>query len=124
MQTQRWVNLGLLFGSLSLFLFLAKLSAALWDLGRLPIPEALPVEPAYLIAFVLAGGAGLFVRRAERTNGFLNEVASELSKVTWPVRKETMASAGVVIFLVAVASVILFLVDTLWGTLIRGALAL
>ncbi len=123
MQSQKWVNLGLLFGSLAAFLFLNQLVTALWDLFRLPVSTDWAVEPSHLISAALAAGAGLIARRHRRSNVFLNEVALELSKVTWPQRKETVASAGVVIVLVGIAAVILFVMDSLWGTMIRGALA-
>ena len=124
METQKWVNLGLLVGAVVAFLFFSRLIAAVWDLTRLPVPQEWPVEPAYLISFAVAAGAGFWVRRHERANKFLNEVALELSKVTWPQRKETVASAGVVIILVGIASLILFVIDSLWGTMIRGVLSL
>lgn len=122
MQTQKWVNLSLLLGSAIVFLFLSKLTIAVWDLSRLPILEEWPVEPPYLIGFGIAVGVGLWVRRNDRANNFLNEVALELSRVTWPARKETVASAGVVVVLIGIAALILFLIDTLWGTMIRGVL--
>lgn len=124
MQTQKWVNLGLLIGVFAVFLFLQKLTTALWDLFRFPVPEGWVVEPAHLASFAVAAGAGLWARRNPRANGFFNEVVLELSKVTWPNRKETVASAGVVIVLVAIASLILFMMDTLWGTMIKGVLSL
>lgn len=124
MQTQKWVNLGLLFGSAALFIFLSRLVGVIWDLGRLPVPSEWPVEPVYLIGFAAAVAAGVLTRRNEVANVFLNEVVLELSRVTWPTRKETIASAGVVVVLIAICAVILFLIDSLWGTVIRGILAL
>lgn len=124
MQTQKWVNLAILLGSLALFVFLGKMLGVIWDLGRLPLLEDWPVPPAYAVALVLTASASFWARKNEKANSFLNEVALELSRVTWPGRKETVASAGVVVVLVAVASLILFLVDTLWGTVIRGILSL
>ena len=122
MQTQKWVNLGLLLSGGIIFLFLSKLTIAVWDLTRLPISEEWPVEPPYLIGFAVAAGIAFWVRRNDRANNFLNEVGLELSRVTWPGRKETVASAGVVVVLIGIAALILFLIDTLWGTMIRGVL--
>lgn len=42
---------------------------------------------------------------------FLREVKTELKKVTWPPRKQTVASTGVVLGLVALISLFLGLVD-------------
>jgi preprotein translocase subunit SecE len=122
MQTQKWVNFGLLLGGAIIFLFLSKLTTAVWDLSRLPLLEEWPVDPPYLIGFGIAAGMAVWVRRNDGTNNFLNEVALELSRVTWPGRKETVASAGVVVVLIGIAALILFLIDTLWGTMIRGVL--
>jgi preprotein translocase subunit SecE len=44
---------------------------------------------------------------------FLREVRQEASKVTWPTRKETMISTGMVLVMVVVAAVFFFIVDEL-----------
>ncbi len=44
---------------------------------------------------------------------FLREVRQEASKVTWPTRKETMISTGMVLVMVVVAAIFFFLVDEL-----------
>jgi len=80
------------------------------------------VEPAQILAFVVSAGLWLWARRYQRANIFLNEVAAELSKVTWPERKETVSSAGVVVVLISIAALILFLIDSLWRVAIQGML--
>ncbi len=50
---------------------------------------------------------------------FLREVKIELKKVTWPSRKEAMASTVVVIILVMIVSAFLGLVDVGLSSLIR-----
>jgi preprotein translocase subunit SecE len=42
---------------------------------------------------------------------FLREVRQEAAKVTWPTRKETLISTGMVMFMVGVAAVFFFLID-------------
>lgn len=42
---------------------------------------------------------------------FLKQVRQELHKVTWPTRRETMISTGMVLVMVAIASVFFFVVD-------------
>jgi len=54
-----------------------------------------------------------------KTTQFLREVKIELKKVTWPSRKETLASTAVVIILVVIISSFLGLVDMGLSTLIR-----
>jgi preprotein translocase subunit SecE len=123
MQTQKWVNLGLLVAALLGFLFLNQLLGALWGLARLPVGEDWPVEPAQILAFAAVAGLALWARRYQRANGFFNEVVLELSKVTWPVRKETVSSAGVVIVLIGIATAILFVIDQIWRVAMKGLLA-
>ena len=53
---------------------------------------------------------------------FLREVKIELKKVTWPSRKETLASTGVVIIIVVIISAFLGLVDMGLSSLIRFVL--
>jgi preprotein translocase subunit SecE len=57
-----------------------------------------------------------------KTTQFLREVKIELKKVTWPSRKETLASTGVVIVLVIIISAFLGLVDMGLSNLIRFVL--
>lgn len=53
-------------------------------------------------------GLGYWVEQGVQ---FLREVKTELKKVTWPPRKQTVASTGVVLGLVAIISLFLGLVD-------------
>jgi preprotein translocase subunit SecE len=48
---------------------------------------------------------------------FIREVRQEAAKVTWPTRKETMISTGMVFLMVILAAVFFFVVDQLmaWG---------
>ncbi|MBI3541378.1 MAG: preprotein translocase subunit SecE [Deltaproteobacteria bacterium] len=123
-QTQRWVNLSLLFVALVLFLFANQLFGFLWNVSRLPVPDELPIAPAAILSAVIAGGIGFWIRRSERVNAFLNDVALELSRVVWPNRKETVTSAMVVIVLVGLSATFLFFIDLVWGIMMRGVLSL
>jgi preprotein translocase subunit SecE len=42
---------------------------------------------------------------------FVQEVRQEVAKVSWPSRKETMISTGMVFFMVILAAVFFFFVD-------------
>ena len=50
---------------------------------------------------------------------FLSEVVSELKKVVWPNRKETLGTTGVVLILVMIVSAYLGMVDYLLSHLVR-----
>ncbi len=70
-----------------------------------------------------AGKPVAFVRRSyETSRQFLREVRTELKKVTWPARKETLASTGVVLVIVFIVSVYLGLVDLALSRLIGAIL--
>jgi preprotein translocase subunit SecE len=44
---------------------------------------------------------------------FFREVRQEVSKVTWPTRKETMISTGMVLLLVLISAFFFYIVDSL-----------
>ncbi|MBI2345628.1 MAG: preprotein translocase subunit SecE [Deltaproteobacteria bacterium] len=116
---QRYVTMGFLLLAVIAWVFMQLLVDTVWDLARWPVLEDLPLSPAQLIG-LLAGGAVLIgCRRNQRVNGFANEAAAELAKVTWAPRKETLLSTGVIAVVVAVCSLLLLVVDTAWGTLVR-----
>jgi preprotein translocase subunit SecE len=55
---------------------------------------------------------------------FIRQVRQELTKVAWPSRRETMLSTVMVMSMAVVASVFLFLVDTIFSLGIQGVLGL
>jgi preprotein translocase subunit SecE len=59
----------------------------------------------------------------ERVAGFYQEWITEMKKVTWPGRKDTVASTGVVIVTVLVIVVFLGLVDFALGRITQSILS-
>ena len=55
---------------------------------------------------------------------FIREVRQEVSKVTWPTRKETLVSTGMVFVMVFLAAVFFFLVDQLLSFGVKQILGL
>ena len=53
---------------------------------------------------------------------YLREVRQEVSKVTWPSKKETFTSAGIVIIVVTIAAIILMIIDQSVSLLVRSVL--
>jgi preprotein translocase subunit SecE len=51
---------------------------------------------------------------------FARDVRSEVTKVTWPSRKETMITTGLVFALSALAAVFFFVADQIIGVGVRG----
>jgi len=101
------------------WLLFREIFQSVWVLADLPAPHDWVLSPPDFIA--IGGGIAIFVilLKNTRVNTFTNEVINELGKVVWPNRKETVISTGVVSVLVGICAIILFLFDTLWGTLVR-----
>jgi preprotein translocase subunit SecE len=55
-----------------------------------------------------------------RLRTFLREVRVELSKVTWPPRKELLQATAVVIIAVAIAGVYIGVFDFIWNIIVRS----
>jgi preprotein translocase subunit SecE len=51
---------------------------------------------------------------------FLREVKVELVKVTWPSRKETLVTTGLVFAMAAIAALFFFIVDQVIGLGVRA----
>ena len=86
------------------------------------IPPGLPIshkdlpEPtiAPLITHVLDRE-----RHVQNVKSFFESVKIELGKVTWPTRKETLSTAGVVVFIVFLISLYLGACDIILARLMR-----
>ena len=50
---------------------------------------------------------------------FFREVRSEVSKVTWPSRKETLVTTGLVFAMAALAALFFFVADQFIGIFVR-----
>ena len=55
---------------------------------------------------------------------FIREVRSEVAKVTWPTRKETMVTTGLVFLMVTIAAIFFFVADQVIGLGIRALFGL
>lgn len=55
---------------------------------------------------------------------FLREVRQEVNKVTWPTRKETMVSTGMVLLLVLISAFFFWIVDSLINFAVKTILGL
>ena len=68
-----------------------------------------------------AGPRGTVTTKPQgRLRTFLREVRVEMSKVTWPPRKELITSTGVVIVAVIIAGVYIGIWDYIWNLIIRA----
>ncbi len=121
---KKWIDLGLALTALALWFLLRQMLEQVWEIFRLPLLLTSPIQLPALAALGVALIAFILVRRNTRVMVFLEEVTTELTKVTWPTGAETITSTGVIIVMVGICAVILFLFDSLWGTLTSSFLAL
>ena len=114
---ERWVQFAYAACAITLAWFLIKCADAIWTLLADTV-DAVP-EPN---ATVIAVGAGLVslitavaTYRSKKIHTFVVEVCVELSKVTWPTRKETWSQTVVVIIVSIIAAIILGVFDAVWS---------
>jgi preprotein translocase subunit SecE len=55
---------------------------------------------------------------------FIRQVRAETAKVHWPTRKETVATAIMVIFMTVLLSVFFFMTDAFFSTVVKYLLSL
>ena len=55
----------------------------------------------------------------KKVNEFVKEVKSEMTKVTWATRKETMTTTLAVFFMVFIAALFFLLIDWIFSSLIK-----
>lgn len=58
-------------------------------------------------------------RNVQKVKSFLESVKIELGKVTWPTRKETVATTGVVVVIIFIISIYLGACDLVLSKLMR-----
>jgi preprotein translocase subunit SecE len=114
---QRYVYAAYMAAALLSAFLAAKIGHAAWyRLGQWK-PEL--GEPKDELLFPLAGVIGVLVAvyywRKPEARQYANEVAEELSKVTWPSRKEVTNSTTVVVLTTVFATVFFALMDRFWG---------
>ncbi len=51
---------------------------------------------------------------------FIREVRSEVARVTWPSRKETLVTTGLVFAMAALAALFFFVADQVYGLAVRS----
>ena len=70
-------------------------------------------------AVVIASVVVLQTQRGRSMFGFVREADEQRRKVVWPTRQETFQTTLIVIVLTIITAILLFLMDSLFGWLIR-----
>jgi len=122
MNQQKWVYGGFLaFSALIGYVSWAACArlAGLYDLET-KIPRIDLILQGFGI-LVAAASMGVLSLNAKTLN-YMNEVVSEVGKMTWPTRKETIPATIVVMIMVLICGAILGLFDLVFAGLLRQLL--
>jgi len=107
---ERWVQLGFMIVALMFVWLFDHVIATIW------YNFADPNEAIVTLCAVVAGFiATAMLYRHKGTNDLAHEVADEMSRVTWPTRKETSNSTVIVVVTSVITAAVLFLFDTVWS---------
>jgi len=114
---ERWVQFAYAACAITVAWFLIKSSTAVWtiladNVDAVPEPDSTMIAVgAGLIAFISA----VIAYRSTKIHTFVLEVCVELSKVSWPTRKETWSQTVVVLIVSVIAAIILGVYDAVWS---------
>jgi preprotein translocase subunit SecE len=114
---ERWVQFAYAACAITLAWFLIKSSTAVWtiladNVDAVPEPNGTMIAVgAGLVSFI----AAVIAYRSKKVHTFVVEVCVELSKVSWPTRKETWSQTIVVLIVSVIAAIILGVYDAVWS---------
>lgn len=113
---QRFVYAAFMAGAILVAFLLAKITDAVWRKAATFKPSlGEPQEEAvYLVSALLGVALAFYTWRKREARTYVEEVASELSKVTWPSKKEVTNSTFVVVMTTLVATTFFALMDQFW----------
>ncbi|MEM7446606.1 MAG: preprotein translocase subunit SecE [Myxococcota bacterium] len=109
---ERWVQFGFIVAALGLFWVLDHVVWSIWDLWAEPSSVLVTTTAALVSIAVVWSGY-----QVPRYRSFIQEVAGELSRVTWPSRQETWSHTVVVVIVSLIAAVILGIFDAAWSAI-------
>jgi len=109
---ERWVQFGFIVLAATAFWLADKVILMAWDQFAEPDPTIV-AGLAALVGILTAW----ITYKNETANSFAHESAAELSKVTWPSRKETWSNTVVTVVVSLIAAAILFAFDATWSAI-------
>jgi preprotein translocase subunit SecE len=108
----RWVQLTVLVVFLFLIWLLNHLATLVWEMFAQPDPAVISIG-----SIVVSGIVAWRLYSHVDVKRWMTDVIGELTKVTWPMRKETSAATVVVIIASLIAAAILGAFDTAWSAI-------
>lgn len=117
--TRRYVYAGYFVGAIGIAFLVSKVLGAAWLKlqGYAPSLGEPRDDVIMALSALIGGGAALYYWYRTRARQLAEEVAAEMSKVTWPSRTE-VTNGTVVVIVTTIASTLFFaLMDKFWGFL-------
>jgi preprotein translocase subunit SecE len=115
--TKRYVYAGYFFGAVAIAYLFSKIVTLVWQ--RLQTNWPAMGEPhdeiVMPISAVIGAGAATYYWYRTSARRLVEEVASEMAKVTWPTRAEVTNGTVVVIVTTVVSTLFFALMDKFWG---------
>ena len=113
----KYVHVMFLVGALIIGWLLTNIVTSIWTSLNLAFAAIAPPSEmvSLFVGGIIAVGSAYYLWRHPKVNRLALEIVTELSKVTWPNRKELSASTVVVIIFSVIASLILGLFDFFWA---------
>jgi len=108
----RWVQIAFMAFALLLLWLLDKIITLIWDRFAEPTPSLVT-----LLSAAIAISTTVVLYRQEKVSRVAHEIVGELTKVSWPSRKETQVSTLVVIITSVIAAVIVGTFDAAWSAI-------
>jgi preprotein translocase subunit SecE len=117
--TMRFVYAAYFAGAIAIAFLLSKAVGGAWQRLALWKPQfGEPHDEIVIpVSAILGAGTAFYYWKKRETRQYAEEVASELSKVTWPTRTEVTNSTTVVIITTMIATIFFALMDRFWGFL-------
>jgi preprotein translocase subunit SecE len=121
MGTRRFVYAGYFAGAIGIAFIMSKAIAFAWhrlQTWKPGVPDPDANEAVVMVASGLIGaGVAVYFWYRTRARRLADEVATEMSRVTWPSRTEVTNGTFVVIVTTIVSTVFFALMDRFWGFL-------
>lgn len=92
---------------------------ALWAFYEFADESLLLRVIGLLFVLGVAGAVALQTEKGREAWSFAREARTEVRKVVWPTRKETVQTTGLIIALVGLVSIFLWMLDSLLGWLMK-----
>jgi preprotein translocase subunit SecE len=109
---ERWVQAAFMGLALFLLWLLEKVVTLVWSTFAEPDPNVVMV-----VSIVVGCGTAFALYRNPNIYRVSYDIVGELTKVTWPSRRETQASTIVVVIASVIAAVIIGAFDAVWSAI-------